>query len=516
MRRIFKETGRAIRRVTLSRIQKVTLIEPRPPGCHVYSRFALPRLGLPILGAMLKKNGMDVSIYCQDIHPIDIEEVLASELVGISTTTSTAPEAYRIAKLVKQAGIPVVMGGSHVTFLPDEALEHADFCVRGEGEHTFSELIDAIDANSGFDSINGLSYRVGTDVYHNPDRGLIKDLDSLPFPDLSLIKGQEKIALDPIITSRGCPYDCSFCSVTPMFGRACRYRDTEQVIEELRNTKRKMTFFYDDNFCSNRDRTKTLLDRMLSEGICRPWCAQVRADVVRDRELIKLFAESGCWVLYIGFESASAETLAEYNKHQSIEEMAEAVRILHENQILVHGMFVLGADSDNTQGIRGTVDFAMKNGVDTAQFMALTPLPGTVYYNELVRQNRLLTRDWQLYDGHHVVYQPRRISSYELQREAFRAMKRFYSLRECAKMLIGFDFAKFIAVLNWNLLRGKWRRASWQIETRARKWLYTAYGHFAIRRVEAASKEWTQVLAKVALRIRESLKSPSDKLKNNV
>ena len=142
----------------LSKIRKVTLIEPQPPGYHVYSRFALPRLGLPILGAVLKKKGINVSIYCQDFHPIDYDEVLSSDLVGISTTTSTAPEGYRIAQRVKEAGIPVVMGGSHVTFQSEEAINYSDFCVRGEGEYTFHELIDAIDSGSGFGGIKGQKY----------------------------------------------------------------------------------------------------------------------------------------------------------------------------------------------------------------------------------------------------------------------------------------------------------------------------------------------------------------------
>ena len=485
----------------MSHVRKVTLIEPQSPGYHVYSRFPLPRLGLPILGAMLKQRDIDVSIYCQDFHPIDYADVLSSDLVGISTTTSTAPEAYRIARRVRDAGVPVVLGGSHVTFVPDEALQHADFCVRGEGEHTFPELIAALESGSGFDSIAGLSYGAGEEIRHNPDRGLVKDLNSLPFPDLSLIKGHEKIGICPVITSRGCPYDCSFCSVTGMFGRACRYRDPESVVEELGAMDRKMVFFYDDNFASKPHHTRALLEQMLSKGVAKPWSAQVRADVVRDRELIKLFKKSNCWVLYIGFESASPETLAEYNKHQTVEEMAEAVAILHENGILVHGMFVLGAERDTTRSIRQTVDFAMRNQIDTVQFLALTPLPGTVYYHELERQDRLLTRDWQLYDGHHVVFQPHEMSPYELQREAFRGMKRFYSLRECVRMLVGLDFLKFLAKLNLNLLKGKWRRARWEIERRARRWAYSAYGHFLIRRVEAANKEWTQALARLTRRM---------------
>ena len=502
----------------MSRIRKVTLIEPQPPGYHVYSKFPMPRLGLPILGAILKRRGIDVSIYCQDFHPIDYADVLSSDLVGISTTTSTAPEAYRIARQVKDAGIPVVLGGSHVTFVPDEGLRCADFCIRGEGECTFPELIDAIECGSGFGSIKGLSYTFNGEINHNPDRGLVTDLDALPFPDLSLIRGREKIGISPIITSRGCPYDCSFCSVTEMFGRACRYRDPENVVEEMNGLDQKMVFFYDDNFVSNPRRTRSLLELMLSRGIDKYWSAQVRADVVRDRELIKLFQKSNCWVLYIGFESASPATLAEYHKQQSVEEMVEAVRILHEHGILVHGMFVVGADSDTTRSIRQTVSFAIRNQIDTVQFMALTPLPGTAYYHDLERQDRLLTREWQLFDGHHVVFQPRGMSPYELQIEAFGAMKRFYSLWQCVRMLIGFDSVRFIAKLNVDLLRGKWSRARWEIERRARRWLYSAYGHFLIRRVEAASKEWTQALAKVTRRIqgiRENLKPPPGKVEDN-
>lgn len=500
----------------MSGIKKVALIEPQPPGYHIYSRCALPRLGLPILGAILKRKGIEVSIHVQDFGPLDFAEILSADLVGISTTTSTAPEAYAIAQRVRQAGIPVVFGGSHVTFMADEALDHADFCVRGEGEYTLSELVDALDSGSGFESILGLSYKIGGQVHHNPDRGLVQDLDALPFPDLSLIRGWDKKAsISPIITSRGCPYDCSFCSVTAMFGRACRHRSPESVIEELKAAKQGPVFFYDDNFAGNRNRTKALLEMMISKGINKPWSAQVRAEVTRDRELMELFKKAGCWLVYVGFESASQETLKEFNKRQTVEDMAESIKIFHEHDILVHGMFVLGAESDSKVGIRQTVDFALKNKIDTVQFMVLTPLPGTAYYHELERQNRLLTKDWQLYDGHHVVYQPQKMSPYELQSEAFRSMKRFYSLGECVKMLVGLDFVKFFGKLNWNLLLGRWHRAKWELESRTRQWLYRAYGHILIRRFEAANKERIKALAELTRGIRASLGSSSGKAEDN-
>lgn len=496
-------------------IRKVALIEPQPPGYHVYSATALPRLGLSILGAILKRRGIQVSIHIQDFGPIDFSEVLSADLVGISTTTSTAPEAYRIAERVRQAGIPVVLGGSHVTFMPDEALSYADFCVRGEGEHTITELIDAIEAGSGFEDVAGLSFAFDGEARHNPDRELSRDLDALPFPDLSLIRQREKVTINPVITSRGCPHSCNFCSVTPMFGRACRHRSPESVIDEIQALPPGMVFFYDDNFAGNRNNTKALLEMMLSRGVDRPWSAQVRAEVTRDTELMKLFRRAQCWQVYVGFESANQETLQEFNKRQSVEEMAESIRVFHDHDILVHGMFVLGAEHDSAASIRATTAFAIQNNIDTVQFMVLTPLPGTAYYHELERQGRLLTREWQLYDGHHVVYQPHKMTPYELQRESFRAMKRFYSLRECVRMLIGLDFVKFLGRLNWNLLLGRWRRARWQLESRTRQWLYRAYGHILIRRFEAANKERTRALAELARDIRASLGSSSGKAEDN-
>jgi radical SAM superfamily enzyme YgiQ (UPF0313 family) len=217
----------------------------------------------------------------------------------------------------------------------------------------------------------------------------------------------------------------------------------------------------------------------------------------------------------VGYESANQGTLQEFNKRQTVEDMAESIRVFHEHDILVHGMFVLGAENDNAASIRGTANFALRNNIDTVQFMVLTPLPGTAYYHELERQDRLLTREWQLYDGHHVVYQPQKMSPYELQREAFRSMKRFYSLRECVKMLVGLDLLKFLGKLNWNLLRGRWNRAKWQIESRTRQWLYRAYGHILIRRFEAANKERTKALADLARGIRASLGSSSGKAEDN-
>lgn len=481
------------------KVKKVTLIEPKPPGYHVYSRVALPRLGLPLLGAILKNRGCDVKVFCQDIAGIDHDYLRSSDLIGISTTTSTAPEAYRLADRASAAGVPVVIGGSHVTFMADEALQHADWCVRGEGEQTITELLDAIESGDEPVGIRGLSYKRGDEIIHNPDREHVCNLDSLPFPDLSLIQGHEKLSMMPIATSRGCPFDCNFCSVTKLFGRKYRFRSVENVIEELKQSKKEKTFFYDDNFAANRIHTKQLLEKMLSEGVARPWTAQVRTDVVKDRELLKLMRRSNCYYVYVGMESINPATLEEFNKRQQVEEIVESIRLFHEYGIMIHGMFIYGADADTAGTVQDTVDFALKHKIDTVQIVSLTPLPGTPVFSKMEAEDRLMTRDWSLYDGHHVVYRPKNMSAYEMQKRMVLATKRFYSVYQCFKLLVNPDFVAFLA----NLIIGRWRKAKSHARMRMHGWFYRAYGHLLVKRLDVANKDFAEKIKNVAEGARE-------------
>lgn len=417
-------------------MEKIVLIEPRSAGIHVFSRFKLPRLGLPLLGALIRRElGITPKIYFQEISRLNWNEITQADLVGISTITTTAPEAYRILNRVKSSGdIPVVMGGPHVSFLPEEALaKGADFVIRGEGEIAFLELIRSLSEDGGkLSDILGLSYKEGDKIVHNPDRPRLKDLSSLPWPDLSLIEGFEKSKIVPVVTSRGCPFNCKFCSVTGMFGHQYRFRDTEDVIAELemhyRRNPKGIFFFYDDNFTANPSHTKELLTRMKEKGITPRWTAQARVDVVKDRELMQLMQDTGCLFLYLGLESINPATLEAYRKSQTVEDIVEAVKIIHKHKIKVHGMFVLGSDEDDLKTIRQTVRFAKKTGIDTVQFMILTPIPGSEFYGEMLREGRIFETDWNKYSGHHVVFNPRKISAFSLQKEAsLKAMRKFYS-----------------------------------------------------------------------------------------
>lgn len=419
---------------------KIRLIEPKAPGLNVFDRALLPRLGLPLIGRVLDDHDHDVRVYVETLAPIDWDDVAQADLVGFSTTTATTPVAYRMAERVRDLGIPSVIGGPHVTFLPGEGLRHCDFVVRREGQETLLELIDALKGERDLTDIAGLSYRDSAgQPTHNPDRSPCppERFKTLPAPALDLIVGHERMTNIPVMTQWGCPFNCDFCSVVHMFGRRVRARAIENVLNELeRYRDRGPVFFYDDNFVVDKRRTKALLRGMIERGLTPQWSAQMRAEAVYedrrtgelDRELLELMRDSGCTMVYCGFESVSQATLDAYKKHQNVRHVRDSVRAFHDYGIHVHGMFVLGADTDDVTIFDQTVDFALENKIDTVQFLMLTPCPGTPFYERMVEEDRLLTDDLSLYDGHHCVVEPKLMSAYELQVGTCRAMARFYSV----------------------------------------------------------------------------------------
>ena len=429
---------------------KVRLIEPAPAHINMWSYTFFPRLGLPMIGAALKAAGHDVVVYCPQHSPIVWDDVLDADLVGISSTTSTAPAAYEMAGRLRAHGVPTVIGGSHVTFLADEALEHADYVGRGEGgDALMLELIDALEGRRELDTISGLSFTRDGDAVHNPARDRCENLDTLPVPDLTLIAGAANMrSTTPIMTSWGCPFACNFCSVTAMFGRGYRYRSPENVMAEIEAKQPRSIFFYDDNFAADRRRLKALLRLMIASGRKIPWSAQVRTDVVKDPELLDLMRSSGCERLALGLESVNQATLDAYEKSQSLEDIAQAIDTLHEYGIKSHGMFVLGADTDSCDTIRDTARFAREHDIDTLMLNILTPLPGTRQFEELEASGRIFDRRWDLYDGQHVVFTPALMSAHDLQREVMRAFARFYSPGQWLKYLATFRYGT-MALYSW-------------------------------------------------------------------
>ncbi|HHI96809.1 MAG TPA: radical SAM protein [Thermodesulfatator atlanticus] len=422
---------------------KIVAIEPKNVRTHVFSAFKLPRLAMPLLGTILRDRGHQVKVFLEELGPVDENAVKEADLVLISTITSTAPRAYAMAdRFRRQYGKTVVMGGVHVSFVPDEAIQHADFVLRGEGDDAIVELVEAIEAGGGFEKILGLTWRQNGKVIHNPPRKGVTDLDQLPIPDFSLIPGVDpkKMRIYPMMTSRGCPHACIFCSVAPMFGRRYRFRAKELLLEELaRIEKGQHVFFYDDNFTAHRPRTKELLEGMIRQGFKGSWSAQVRIDIYKDKELLELMRKSNCFLVYVGIESINPETLKTYKKGLTYQEIYEGVQVLHKYGIRIHGMFVIGADTDTPETIQATLDFAREVRLDSAQFLVLTPIPGSVLYENWLKEGRVFSTQWDLYDGHHVVFHPKNLTLTKLQEEGFRLHREFYSLKEALRFLLRGD-----------------------------------------------------------------------------
>lgn len=416
---------------------KIALIEPAASEANVYSKLHMPLLGPLYLGAILKNKGHEVEIYHEEIYTPDYSK-LEADLVGISILTSTAKRGYEIAgKFPKEK---VIIGGVHASLMPDEALRFARQVVVGEAEHVIEKVVDG--------SIKSPI------VYGSP----VENLDSLPYPDFSLIKGYKTGSSPlPISTSRGCPFDCTFCSVTKVFGRKYRFRSAKNVLGELTTRKANMIFFCDDNFVAHVKRTRELLKLMADSRIGK-WAAQVRCDAAKDQGTLELMRKAGCKVVCVGFESVNLDTLKAYQKKQTIDDIIHAIRSFHKHNISIHGMFVLGGDHDTKETVWETVKFAIKQKIDTIQMMILTPLPGTKVFEEFNAQKRIFSYDWELYDGQHVVFTPQLLSARQLQSTVAEAYTRFYSLYRSFSLLLKWSFRNAVLRFMGHRIVKEWTR----------------------------------------------------------
>ena len=382
-------------------------------------------------------------MFCEMLTPIDLAECLSADLFGCSATSSTVPASYALCDQARSVGVDTVIGGPHVTFKVQEALEHARFVVRGEGHQTICELVEALQNGTPLDGILGLSWRdEHGESHHNPDREHCSqvEFESLPMPDLTLIRGHERMGVKPIMTQWGCPFDCDFCSVTAQFSRHVRYRRTDQVLAELRSLNAVEVFFYDDNFVVNKHRTRELLQAMIDADLTPCFSAQLRADVVLrskahddiDHEFLALLRRAGCETVMIGFESISDRNLEQVGKKLTVALSEASVKAFHDHGIGVHGMFVSGLDGDDIHSAQETAEFARRIGIDTFQLMIITPAVGTRLYERVKAEGRLISEDWTLYDGHHAVLAPKRMTPLELQLSTQDALAGFYSRRAIA------------------------------------------------------------------------------------
>jgi len=404
---------------------KIKLIAPHEQREDTLSSsFKLQRVNLPLLAALTPPGHM-MTLVDEAFAPDDTNQDV--DLVGITVMTDLVLRAYDIADAYRRKAVKVVMGGIHPTVLPDEALEHADAVVVGEAEGIWPRLVS--DAASG--QMQRL-YRAGK----------MTDLQGLPKPRRDLFPGTKGKGYIPIPigveTSRGCPYDCEFCSIGQTLGHHYRVRPVQEVIAEIESIDSRHLFFVDDALGLNRNVAKKLFTEMIP--LRRLWLGQGTVSLAEDLELLRLMRRSGCLGLLVGFESVQKRTQNEVKKIKNLRiDFYEAMRRFHGEGFGILGTFIFGFDYENKDVFGQTLEFIMRSRMDCAELRILTPLPGTRLYERLLSEGRLFVRDWWLrgYPPDTLLFHPKGMTADELMSGFARLNRQAYSFGAMTKRFFG-------------------------------------------------------------------------------
>lgn len=374
--------------------------------------------------AGLTPADVDVRFYDDRMEKIPFDE--PTDLVAISVETYTAKRAYQIASAYRRRNVPVVMGGFHVTLMPEEVARFADSIVIGEAEQLWGQVID--DARAGT-----LQER-----YQQQDRPSLVGTK----PDRSIFQGKRYLPIGLVEAGRGCHFKCDFCAVQVVFNASQTRRPLDDILEEIKQVrhKKKLFFFVDDNITSNIEQAKAFFRALIPLKI--RWVSQSSINAAHDEEFLELIAQSGCMGVLIGFESLDSGNLTAMNKSFNTMKggFEQALANLRRHRIRVYGTFIFGYDGDTPDIFERTVVFARKHAMYIAAFNHLTPFPGTPLYKRLESQGRLLYDTWWLDDQYrynNIPFKPMGMSPRDLQLGCLNARRAFYSYNSICRR--GFD-----------------------------------------------------------------------------
>ncbi len=398
---------------------KLLLVSPcRDENIRFARSLRIPQIALNIIASLTPPN-YEIKIIEEEIGEVNLDE--ECDIVGISTMTSNAPRAYRMASEFKKRGRTVVMGGVHPTVLPEEAIRYSDAVVIGEAEDTWSTLLNDFEHGR----LQKFYKSSHPDVSHYP----------LPKRELTP-KSSGLFNVMPIVTTRGCPYDCDFCAVPKFFGRKVRSLPVDKVVCDIKASKGKIFLFLDDNIIGIPKYAKELFKAI--EPLNIKWVGQASMSFVKDTELMRLAAKSGCAVLFFGLESVSTKALKRMGKSiKQLEANEDAIKKIKEFGIVFHASMVFGFDEEDKSIFEETVEFLIRNKIATVSFNVLTPYPGTRIYDRFKQEGRILTENWKYYDHNSVVFKPKNMTPQELLEGHLWARKHFYSFGSIAKRFTG-------------------------------------------------------------------------------
>ena len=374
-----------------------------------------PLAGLLAVAATIPTDRYEVVLTDENIETVDFD--LKADLVGISAMTAYVNRGYEIADQFRARGIPVVMGGVHPSFMPQEALKHADAVVIGEAELVIPKLLDDLERGE----MRGL-YRA--------DR--LHPMVGVSMPRYDLLKKHRYVNRTFVQTSRGCHQGCTFCAEPLMNGLKFRYRPVDEVVREIDNCGSRIISINDADFFGTAERPKEVMRALIGRGV--QWQAGVTSKLAQDDRMLELAAKSGCTLLSIGFESITRSTLTSVHKHVNRPEtFASLVEKVHSYGIMVFGLFMFGFDGDDASVFETTARFNIDADYDACAYSVLTPYPGTLTWYELKKARRIVSFDWTKYDQANVVYRPAQMTGDQLRLGQTAAYERFYSAPSIAK-----------------------------------------------------------------------------------
>jgi anaerobic magnesium-protoporphyrin IX monomethyl ester cyclase len=377
-----------------------------------------PPLGAGYMASMLLQKGHQVKILDNSVENLSNEEFLKylkefkPEIVCFTTYTLSIEESFRLAHIVKKENneIKVILGGPHASYLPESTLlnKNVDMVVIGEGEYTLTDIVTAVSLDKPLFGIKGLFYKENNKIIKNPPRELISDLDSLPFPAYELMRLNKYYASESrkvtnrifvsIITSRGCPYKCTFCS-NKMFGAKIRFRSPENIISELLYLKNNFKIgefvFVDDVFTIDQRRAKIICESIRSKKLDIVWTCSGRVGNSSE-EIYKELAAAGCKGICLGVESSSQEVLDQMNKNTNINQIEKSVKLAKKYIENVICTFIFGMPGDNLERAYETIKFAKRLNPDHARFYIATPYPGSALFDRALKDGliRADTLSW--------------------------------------------------------------------------------------------------------------------------
>ena len=398
--------------------------------------------------AVLEEAGFDISFIDAIMEELDIPafvqrvKELSPALLVLECSTPSIRYDLDSAAAVKTAlpDITTALVGSHATFFHKEVLAEnpgVDAIVRGEFEITVRELARAIDGNSDWSGVEGLSYRSGDEIVVNPDRPLIEDLDALPFPARHIVHSNGYRAAiysgdkcTAMVSSRGCPFQCTFC-VWPntLYGHRFRARSAQDVVDEMEEVEKKHgideIYFDDDTFTIDRKRVMDICHLIKERGLSVSWICQARVDTV-DREVLLAMKDAGCHYILFGIESGSPEMLATMKKRITLDKAREAIRLCEDVGIKSQAFFLFGIPGETHETIQQSIDFAKELGASTVQFSVAIPQPGSPLYEQCTQNGWLIYDDWEDFASCRAMIETAQLSRTEIEEARIRAYREYY------------------------------------------------------------------------------------------